>query len=120
MKNFNACMKFPWNSKENEKTEPNSTKDESIEKASTISKKNLSKDTNVEKATVSPFLDLNGKKYNLESLSDDSKKLLEDLKIANQQCIIYEDKLKLLLIARDGIVKKLEVQLENQTPINLI
>ena len=46
----------------------------------------------------SPILTFNGKKYNINSLSEDNKKLIEGLNIANAQIRMQEDSLKLMIL----------------------
>ena len=52
--------------------------------------------TNSSPQVNSPILNLDGKKYDVNSLSEDSKKLLEGLNIANAQVRMQEDSLKLM------------------------
>ena len=66
----------------------------------------------------SPFLNLDGKKYPINSLSDDNKKLIEGLNIANVQIKMQEDSLKLMLLGRGTLINKLKLNLKDIKPID--
>tara|TARA_Y100001968_G_scaffold331627_1_gene386914 strand:+ start:1925 stop:2152 length:228 start_codon:yes stop_codon:yes gene_type:complete len=65
-----------------------------------------------------PKLNLDGKEYNISSLSDESKKLLEGLNIANAQIRLQEDSLKLMILGRSSLIKNLKHNLKDIKPIN--
>ena len=65
----------------------------------------------IEKQT--PVLTFEGKKYNIDDLSKDTKEIIKRLQIAETQLKMYEDTLKLLAIGRNSIANQLREKLEN-------
>ena len=59
-----------------------------------------------------PVLTFDGKKYNLNDLSDDTKEVIKGLQIAETQLKMYEDTLKLLSVGRNSLVNQLREQLK--------
>ncbi len=60
-----------------------------------------------------PVLTFEGKKYNVDELSDDTKEIIKGLKIAETQLKMYEDTLKLLSVGRNSIANQLREKLKN-------
>ena len=60
-----------------------------------------------------PILTFEGKKYNIEDLSKDTKELIKRLRIAETQLKMYEDTLKLLTIGRNSVANQLKEKLKN-------
>tara|TARA_S200000501_G_C20765858_1_gene718257 strand:+ start:449 stop:667 length:219 start_codon:yes stop_codon:yes gene_type:complete len=61
----------------------------------------------------SPVLTFEGKKYNVDDLSDDTKEIIKGLQIAETQFKMYEDTLKILSIGRNSLANKLREKLKN-------
>ena len=61
----------------------------------------------------SPVLTFEGKKYDVNNLSDDTKEIIKGLQIAETQLKMYEDTLKLLSIGRNSLANQLRVKLKN-------
>ena len=61
----------------------------------------------------SPVLTFEGKKYNVNNLSNDTKELIKGLQIAETQLKMYEDTLKLLSIGRNTLANQLRDKLKN-------
>ena len=61
----------------------------------------------------SPVLTFEGKKYNINDLSNDTKEIIKGLQIAETQLKMYEDTLKLLSISRNSLADKLRMKLKN-------
>ena len=60
-----------------------------------------------------PVLTFEGKKYNVNNLSNDTKEIIKGLQIAETQLKMYEDTLKLLSIGRNSLANQLRVKLKN-------
>ena len=60
-----------------------------------------------------PVLTFEGKKYNINDLSNDTKEIIKGLQIAETQLKMYEDTLKLLSIGRNSLAEQLRVKLKN-------
>tara|TARA_Y200000002_G_scaffold317496_1_gene276157 strand:+ start:1327 stop:1545 length:219 start_codon:yes stop_codon:yes gene_type:complete len=58
-------------------------------------------------------LTFEGKKYNVDDLSDDTKEIIKGLQIAETQFKMYEDTLKLLSISRNSLANQLREKLKN-------
>ena len=61
-----------------------------------------------------PVLTFEGKKYNFNDLSNDTKELIKGLKIAETQLKMHEDTIKLLSIGRNSLANQLREKLQNQ------
>ena len=68
-------------------------------------------ENNIEKNN--PVLTFEGKKYNVNDLSNDTKEIIKGLKIAETQLKMYEDTLKLLSIGRNSLANQLREKLKN-------
>ena len=58
-------------------------------------------------------LTFDGKKYIMENLSDEIKKIIKSLQIADAQLKMHEDTLKLLSIGKNSLVNDLRKKLED-------
>ena len=68
----------------------------------------------LEKNTANnPILTFEGKKYNVDDLSDDTKEIIKGLQIAKTQLKMYEDTFKLLSIGRNSLTNQLREKLKN-------
>ena len=61
----------------------------------------------------SPLLTFEGKKYNINDLSNDTREIIKLLQIAETQLKIHEDTLKLLSIGRNSLAQELREKLKN-------
>ena len=61
----------------------------------------------------SPLLTFEGKKYNINDLSNDTREIIKLLQIAETQLKIHEDTLKLLSIGRNSLAQQLREKLKN-------
>ena len=62
---------------------------------------------------ISPVLTFEGKKYNVNDLSNDTKEIIKGLQIAETQLKMHEDTLKLLTIGRKSLANQLREKLKN-------
>ena len=62
---------------------------------------------------TNPILTFEGKKYNINDLSNDIKETIKGLQIAETQLKMHEDTLKLLSISRDYLANQLREKLKN-------
>ena len=60
-----------------------------------------------------PVLTFDGKKYNVNNLSNDTKEIIKGLQIAETQLKMHEDTLKLLKIGRNSLAIQLREKLKN-------
>ena len=60
-----------------------------------------------------PVLTFEGKKYNVNDLSEDTKEIIKGLQIAETQLKIHEDTLKLLSIGRNTLANQLRDKLKS-------
>ena len=60
-----------------------------------------------------PVLTFEGKKYNVDDLSNDTKEIIKGLQIAETQLKMYEDTFKLLSIGRNSLTNQLREKLKN-------
>ena len=61
----------------------------------------------------SPLLTFEGKKYEVNNLSNDTKEIIKGLQVAETQLKMYEDTLKLLSIGRNSLAEQLREKLKN-------
>ena len=59
-----------------------------------------------------PLLTFEGKKYNVNDLSNDTKEIIKGLQIAETQLKMHEDTLKLLSIGRNTLANQLREKLK--------
>ena len=62
---------------------------------------------------INPVLTFDGKKYNVNDLSNDTKEIIKGLQIAETQLKMHEDTLKLLSIGRNSLANQLREKLKN-------
>ena len=60
-----------------------------------------------------PILTFEGKKYNLNNLTSETKEIIKGLQIAETQLKMYEDTFKLLTIGRNSLTNQLREKLKN-------
>ena len=60
-----------------------------------------------------PVLTFEGKKYNVNDLSKDTREIIKGLQIAETQLKMYEDTLKLLSIGRSSLANQLREKLKS-------
>ena len=60
-----------------------------------------------------PLLTFEGKKYNVNDLSDETREIIKGLQIAETQLKMHEDTLKLLSIGRNALANQLREKLKN-------
>ena len=60
-----------------------------------------------------PVLTFEGRKYNVNNLSNDTKEIIRGLQMSETQLKMYEDTLKLLRIGRNSLVNQLREKLKN-------
>ena len=60
----------------------------------------------------SPLLTFEGKKYEVNNLSNDTKEIIKGLQIAETQLKMHEDTLKLLSISRNTLANQLREKLK--------
>ena len=60
-----------------------------------------------------PVLTFDGKKYNFDDLSNETKEIIKGLQIAETQLKMHEDTLKLLSIGRNSLANQLREKLQN-------
>ena len=64
-----------------------------------------------------PTLDFDGKKYDINLLSDEVKDLLKGLQVADTQIRMHKDTLRLLDLGRNSLGAQLKQKLQNISPI---
>ena len=62
---------------------------------------------------INPVLTFDGKQYNVNDLSNDTKEIIKGLQIAETQLKMHEDTLKLLSIGRNSLANQLREKLKN-------
>ena len=60
-----------------------------------------------------PILTFEGKKYNVNDLTSETKEIIKGLQIADTQLKMYEDTFKLLSIGRNSLTDQLREKLKN-------
>ena len=60
-----------------------------------------------------PVLTFEGKKYNVNDLSNETKEIIKGLQIADTQLKMHEDTLKLLSVGRNTLANQLREKLKN-------
>ena len=74
--------------------------------------------TNPEGQQNNPLLTFDGKRYDINSLSNETKELVKGLQIADNQLRLYEDTLKVLAIGRQSLAQQLNEKLKNAKHIS--
>tara|TARA_E500000331_G_C16835652_1_gene531260 strand:- start:62 stop:343 length:282 start_codon:yes stop_codon:yes gene_type:complete len=93
-------MKLPWNSSSNDQN----------------NKDNKSNIDSIKKSTK--ILEFKGKRYDLELLSLKIQKLLDTLQIAENQYKTNLNKLQLIKLSKESLIKQIENELIGITEIN--
>ena len=62
---------------------------------------------------INPVLTFEGKKYNINDLSNEVKEAIKGLQIADTQLKMHEDTLRMLSISRNYLANKLREKLKN-------
>ena len=65
---------------------------------------------NIEK---NPVLTFEGKKYNVNDLSSDTKEIIKGLQVAEAQLKMHEDTFKILRVGRNSLANQLKEKLKN-------
>ena len=60
-----------------------------------------------------PILTFEGKKYNINDLTSETKEIIKGLQIAETQLKMYEDTFKLLSLGRNSLTNQLREKLKN-------
>ena len=68
-------------------------------------------DSNIENSN--PVLTFEGKKYNVNDLSSETKEIIKGLQIAETQLKMHEDTFKLLSIVKNTLTNQLREKLKN-------
>ena len=64
-----------------------------------------------------PVLTFEGKRYDLNSLSDELKELVKGMQVADAQLRMHEDTLKVLAVGRQSMARQLNERLKHVTPL---
>lgn len=64
-----------------------------------------------------PVLTFEGKRYDLNSLSDELKDLVRGMQVADAQLRMHEDTLKVLAVGRQSMAMQLNDKLKDYTPL---
>ena len=67
--------------------------------------------------TKIPTLDIDGKKYDINSMPDEVKDLLKGLQIADTQIRMHKDTLRLLDLGKNSLGVQLKQKLKNISPV---
>ena len=60
-----------------------------------------------------PVLTFDGKKYNVNNLSSETKEIIKGLQIAETQLKMHEDTFKILALGRNSLTNQLREKLKN-------
>ena len=72
--------------------------------------------TNSDPKTNRPKINIDNKEYYIDSLPDEGKGLVNGLKTADNQIMLYTDTLKLINISKQKLIEDLKKILENIEP----
>ena len=64
-----------------------------------------------------PVLTFEGKRYDLNTLSDELKELVRGMQVADAQLRMYEDTLKVLAVGRQSLAQQLSDKVQSVTPL---
>ena len=67
--------------------------------------------------TDNPVLTFEGKRYDLNTLSDELKELVRGMQVADAQLRMHEDTLKVLAVGRQSLAQQLNDKLQSVTPL---
>ncbi len=65
-----------------------------------------------------PVLTFEGKKYDLNSMSDDMKELVRGMQVADAQLRMHEDTLRVLAVGRQTLAMQLNEKLKTVQPLS--
>ena len=68
-------------------------------------------------AANNPVLTFEGKRYDLNTLSDELKELVRGMQVADAQLRMHEDTLKVLAVGRQSLATQLNDKLQSVTPL---
>ena len=74
--------------------------------------------TNSQSQQNNPLLTFDGKRYDINSLPNDTKEIVKGLQVADNQLRLYEDTLKVLAIGRQSLAQQLNEKLKEIKPIS--
>ena len=74
--------------------------------------------TNSQSQQNNPLLTFDGKRYDINSLPNDTKEIVKGLQVADNQLRLYEDTLKVLAIGRQSLAQQLNEKLKEVKPIS--
>ena len=66
----------------------------------------------------SPLLTFDGKRYDINTLSNETKEIVKGLQVADNQLRLYEDTLKVLAIGRQSLAQQLNERLKESKAIS--
>ena len=64
-----------------------------------------------------PVLTFEGKRYDLNTLTDELKELVRGMQVADAQLRMHEDTLKVLAVGRQSLAMQLNEKLKSVTPM---
>ena len=67
--------------------------------------------------TEQQVIDLGDKQYAFDSLSDQAKEVVKDLRVADAQLQITHDKLNVMMFARRSLLDQLAAELKDVEPV---
>ena len=70
-----------------------------------------------ESPNQNPVLTFEGKRYELNTLSDELKELVRGMQVADAQLRMHEDTLKVLAVGRQSMALQLNERLKDVTPL---
>ena len=70
-----------------------------------------------ESPNQNPVLTFEGKRYDLNTLSDELKELVRGMQVADAQLRMHEDTLKVLAVGRQSMALQLNERLKDVTPL---
>ena len=68
-------------------------------------------------APNNPVLTFEGKRYDLNTLTDELKELVRGMQVADAQLRMHEDTLKVLAVGRQSLASQLNERLKSVTPM---
>jgi len=74
--------------------------------------------TNSQSQQNNPLLTFDGKRYDINTLPNDTKEIVKGLQVADNQLRLYEDTLKVLAIGRQSLAQQLNEKLKEVKPIS--
>ena len=74
--------------------------------------------TNSPDQQTNPLLTFDGKRYDINSLSNETKEIVKGLQIADNQLRLYEDTLKIIALGRQTLAQQLNEKLKDAKPVS--